>query len=270
MPRVLILGGTTEARALAGRLAPAVAGSTASATVITSLAGRTSSPLLPAGEVRIGGFGGPSGLAAYLRSSSIDVVVDATHPFAAQISTNAAMATAEAGVPLIVLRRPGWTEGPGDAWHRVPDLAEAAALLARLDASGFEPGRPAPSLGRSALSAPGPLRVFLTTGRQGIGAFAEIDAWFLARSVEPPTPPMPTRLEVLLDRGPFTLDGERRLLTDHHIDVLVTKDSGGPGAKLTAARERGIPVVMIDRPPTPDGALTVASVEEAVDRISGQ
>ncbi|MFG1988435.1 cobalt-precorrin-6A reductase [Actinoplanes sp. NPDC048988] len=213
--------------------------------VITSLAGRTSAPLLPPGEVRIGGFGGVAGLAGYLRTSRIDVLVDATHPFAAGISANAAAAAAATGVPLIALRRPGWAESPGDEWHRVPDLPGAAALL--------------PRLGR---------RVFLTTGRQGIAAFADVDAWFLARSVEPPAPPMPARLEVLLDRGPFTLDGERRILAGHAIDVLVTKDSGGPGAKLAAARERGIPVVMVDRPPLPAGVVAATSVEEVADRIT--
>ena len=230
--RVLILGGTTEARALAGLL-PHL-------TVITSLAGRTSTPLRPAGEVRIGGFGGADGLAAYLRDQRIDVLVDATHPFAARMSHHAAAAAASTGVPLLVLRRPGWTATAGDDWHRVPDLPRAAALL--------------PHLGR---------RVFLTTGRQGIAAFAEVDAWFLARSVEPPAAPMPRRLEVLLDRGPFTPDGERRLLAEHRIDVLVTKDSGGPDAKLVAARERGIPVVMVDRPPVPPAAATVTTAAEA-------
>ncbi|MBL7253864.1 cobalt-precorrin-6A reductase [Paractinoplanes lichenicola] len=235
--RVLILGGTSEARALAAAL-PGM-------TVISSLAGRTSSPLLPAGSVRIGGFGGASGLADYLRTERIDVLVDATHPFAARISAHAAAAAVLVGLPLIVLRRPGWTEQDGDVWHRVRDLDEAAILL--------------PRLGR---------RVFLTTGRQGIAAFAEVDAWFLARSVEPPAPPMPERLEVLLDRGPFTLEGERRLLAAHRIDVLVTKDSGGPDAKLAAARERGIPVVMVNRPVTPATAHEVPTVAAAVAAIS--
>ncbi|MEV4344571.1 cobalt-precorrin-6A reductase [Actinoplanes sp. NPDC049596] len=251
MPRVLILGGTTEARRLATALHtptpsphPSPRPASCAFSVITSLAGRTSSPLLPPGEVRIGGFGGPEGLAAYLRAERIDVLVDATHPFAAGMSANAAAAATALGLPLIALRRPGWHEAPGDDWHRVPDLPSAAALL--------------PHLGR---------RVFLTTGRQGIAAFAAVDAWFLARSVEPPTPPMPARLEVLLDRGPFTLDGERRLLADHHIDVLVTKDSGGPAAKLTAARERGLPVVMIDRPPLGPGVVTAASIEEVVAHL---
>lgn len=233
--RVLVLGGTAEARELASRLP-----------VISSLAGRTTDPRRPAGEVRIGGFGGPDGLAAYLREERIDVLVDATHPFAARISANAAAAALATGVPLVVLRRPGWTAGPGDDWHRVPDLASAAAAL--------------PELGE---------RVFLTTGRQGIGAFAGLDeCWFLARSVEPPAAPLPRRLEVLLDRGPFTLDGERELFRNHRIDVLVSKDSGGPAAKLDAARERGVPVLLIDRPASPHTATTVSTVDEAMDLLA--
>jgi precorrin-6A/cobalt-precorrin-6A reductase len=255
---VLNLGGTTEGRALAAALAePAPRGrrggrlgarlhapgpARPALRVISSLAGRTREPLLPAGEVRIGGFGGIDGLIEYLRAQRVDVLVDATHPFAEQISANAAAAAAITGRPLLVLRRPGWTEQPGDDWHRVPSLEAAATLL--------------PRLGR---------RVFLTTGRQGLAAFGPADdCWFLARSVEPPSPPMPTHLEVLLDRGPFTVDGELRLLREHRIDVLVSKDSGGPDAKLVAARERGIPVVLIDRPAPPAAVATAASVEEAV------
>lgn len=231
--RVLILGGTAEARTLAGALT--------GMTVISSLAGRTTAPRLPAGEVRIGGFGGAAGLAGYLTGQRIDALVDATHPFAAQISAHAATAAGATGVPLLVLRRPAWQAGPGDDWHRVPDLAAAATQL--------------PRLGR---------RVFLTTGRQGIAAFAGLDeCWFLARSVEPPAPPVPRSLEVLLDRGPFTLDSERRLLREHQIDVLVSKDSGGPAPKLTAAREHAIPVLLIDRPPTPPAAATAGTVDEA-------
>jgi precorrin-6A/cobalt-precorrin-6A reductase len=230
--RVLILGGTTEGRALATALTGSY--------VISSLAGRTSAPLLPPGEVRIGGFGGAAGLAAYLREQRIDALVDATHPFAATMSGHATAAAAATGVPLLVLRRPGWTEAPGDRWFRVPSLALAATNL--------------PQIGH---------RVFLTTGRQSIAAFAAVDeCWFLARSVEPPAPPMPGRLETLLDRGPFTLEGERRLLAEHRIDVLVSKDSGGAAAKLTAAREAGLPVVLIDRPPAP-AAPTVATVDAA-------
>ncbi len=237
--RILILGGTAEARALAGALDDR--------TVITSLAGRTTSPLRPAGELRIGGFGGADGLAGYLREQRIDVLVDATHPFAERISANAAAASGATGVPLLVLRRPGWLEEAGDDWRRVPSLEAAASVL--------------PGLGR---------RVFLTTGRQGIAAFAPVDeCWFLTRSVEPPEAPMPERLEVLLDRGPFTLDGELRLLREHRIDVLVSKDSGGPAAKLAAARQRGIPVVLVDRPPTVPATKTVTTVPEAVAWLRG-
>jgi precorrin-6A/cobalt-precorrin-6A reductase len=222
--RVLILGGTTEGR----ELAAACAGLPGIATV-SSLAGRTRDPLRPHGELRIGGFGGASGLAAYLRAEGIGAVVDATHPFAATMTRHAVAATADAGVPFLLLRRPGWSEQPGDDWHRVGSIEAAAGLL--------------PSLGE---------RVFLTTGRQEISAFAHLDrCWFLARSVETPDPPMPRRISVLLDRGPFTKEGETDLLTEHRIDVLVTKDSGGAAAKLTAARTVGVPVVMIDRPATP-------------------
>jgi precorrin-6A/cobalt-precorrin-6A reductase len=238
-PLTLILGGTTEARALAVALT--------GRPVITSLAGRTSAPLLPPGEVRIGGFGGADGLAAFLRTRRIGALVDATHPFAATISANASSAAAATGVPLLVLRRPGFHPADGDDWRRVPSLEQAAALL--------------PQLGE---------RVFLTTGRQGLAAFAAVDAcWFLLRCVEPPTPPAPRHLSVLLARGPFPLDDEVRLLRSHHIDVLVTKDSGGSPAKLVAAREHGIPVVMIDRPPlVPSAAArpvaSAGSVAEAV------
>ncbi|MEU4556900.1 cobalt-precorrin-6A reductase [Actinoplanes sp. NPDC023936] len=221
--RILLLGGTADARRLATLLTEA------GHHVVSSLAGRTRDPLLPAGAVRIGGFGGVDGLAAYLRDKRIDVLIDATHPFAATMSEHAAAACGALRVPRLVVDRPGWTASPGDVWHRVASLGDAAALL--------------PRLGR---------RVFLTTGRQGIAAFADLDeCWFLARSVEPPGAVAPQRLEVLLDRGPFTVDGERRLMAGHRIDVLVTKDSGGPDAKLVAARELGIPVLMVNRPPAP-------------------
>ncbi|MFD5766981.1 cobalt-precorrin-6A reductase [Streptomyces sp. NPDC127049] len=232
---VLILGGTTEARALAGLLHPGTR-------VTSSLAGRVAEPRLPAGEVRIGGFGGPDGLAAWLHEHAVDAVIDATHPFAERISFNAARAAATAHVPLLALRRPGWVPGPGDDWRDVGSLEEAAHAL-----DGFG-------------------RVFLTTGRLGLAVFAERPEWFLVRSVDAPDAPMPARTEVLLDRGPFTLDGERELIARHRIDVLVTKDSGGAATapKLTAAREAGIPVVVVRRPPVPEGVPTVATPEEAV------
>jgi precorrin-6A/cobalt-precorrin-6A reductase len=235
---VLILGGTGEAR----QLAQCCAGAPGIETV-SSLAGLVTAPLRPAGELRTGGFGGADGLADYLRAERIAAVVDATHPFATTISASAVAATTSAGTPLLVLRRAGWTERPGDRWRRVPDLATAAALL--------------PGLGS---------RVLLTTGRTGLACFAGVrGAWFLARSVEPPTPPLPPSLTILLDRGPFTVPGERALLAEHDIDVVVTKDSGGTAAaaKLTAARERAIPVVMVDRPPAPPGAHRVDTVAAA-------
>jgi precorrin-6A/cobalt-precorrin-6A reductase len=200
--------------------------------VISSLAGRVRNPVLPAGQVRIGGFGGPTGLGDYLRAERVDAVVDATHPFASAMTASAVTASAETGVPLVVLRRPGWTQGPGDRWHWVDSLDEAAAVL--------------PYVGT---------RVFLTTGRSGLAAFAGLDElWFLIRAVDPPEPPMPRRSEIVLGRGPFDVAGERELIRHHAIDVLVTKDSGGPmtSAKLDAARERGIPVIVQRRPALPD------------------
>ncbi|MER5201702.1 cobalt-precorrin-6A reductase [Streptomyces sp. NPDC002825] len=234
---VLILGGTTEARALAGLLH----GETG-VRVTSSLAGRVASPRLPAGEVRIGGFGGVEGLAAWLREHAVDAVIDATHPFAERISFNAAGAAATAHVPLLALRRPGWVPVDGDDWHPVASLEEAAGAL---DGLGD--------------------RVFLTTGRMGLAAFADCPQWFLVRSVDAPDTPVPARTELLLDRGPFTLAGERELLARHRIDVVVTKDSGGAATspKLTAAREAGLPVVVVRRPPVPEGVPTAATPEEA-------
>jgi precorrin-6A/cobalt-precorrin-6A reductase len=224
---ILVLGGTGEARALAARV-PA----------ISSLAGRVSAPRLPVGEVRIGGFGGVDGLVQWLRDNRVDAVVDATHPFARQITANAFEACARVGVPFLILRRPGFT--PEDGWRWVDSVAEAARDL---------PGS----------------RVFLTTGRQDLGEFAACSQWFLARMVEPPEPPLPQRIEVLLSRGPFTVDGELELMRSREIDVLVTKDSGGSmtSAKLEAARQLGVPVVIVRRPPLPP-AETVADVEAAV------
>ncbi|WP_310724106.1 cobalt-precorrin-6A reductase [Streptomyces sp. N2A] len=237
---VLILGGTTEARRLAAALAaePALR-------VTSSLAGRVAAPRLPDGEVRIGGFGGPDGLARWLREHAVDALIDATHPFAGTVSFNAAQAAATAHVPLLALRRPGWVPGPDDTWHQVASLEQAATLL--------------PTLGS---------RIFLTTGRMGLAHFSRLtDLWFLVRSVDAPEPPHPPRMEVLLDRGPFTLEGERELLHTHRIDVLVTKDSGAAATapKLTAAREAGIPVVVVRRPPTPGGIPEVATPVEAAE-----
>jgi precorrin-6A/cobalt-precorrin-6A reductase len=236
-PALLLLGGTAEARELAAALVAR------GVPVTTSLAGRVQRPRLPQGQVRIGGFGGPDALATWLEEHGIAAVVDATHPFAERISASAARAAAAAGVDLLRLERPGWTERPGDRWHWVDDLDEAAARI--------------PQLGR---------RVLLTTGRQGLAAFAQTDgAWFLIRCVDPPDPPLPPHSEVLLDRGPYTLPSELNLIDEHAIDVIATKDSGGPHtvAKLDAARERNLPVVVVRRPARPD-VPTVADVDAAL------
>ena len=241
-PHILILGGTTEARELAAELVarPGVR-------VTTSLAGRVSRPGVLAGDVRIGGFGGAEGLAEWLREHRVDAVVDATHPFAESITANAAQAGAATGLPVVVLRRPGWQPVPGDRWHTVASLDEAAEAL--------------PGLGR---------RVLLTTGRLGLAAFAHLPRLhFVVRSVEPPEPPIPSDAEVLLARGPFTVADEAALLREHRIDVVVTKDSGGAAtaAKLTAAREAGVPVVVVRRPGLPDGVSAVPDAAGVLERL---
>lgn len=235
MLTLLILGGTSEARELAAAIAPRDG-----VHLVSTLAGRVSDPRLPAGEVRIGGFGGVDGLASWLRSHDVSAIIDATHPFAARISASAASAAQLVGVPLLMLRRSGWSPVPGDNWHWVTSLDEAAHSL--------PPGR-----------------VFLTTGRQGLLFFADSDRWFLIRCVDPPPPPLPAHHRLLLARGPYTVDGELTLMRDHRIDVLVTKDSGGPytAAKLTAARTLGLPVIIVRRPTPPD-VPTVATVAEAL------
>lgn len=241
---LLLLGGTAEARAVAADLA-----TDARLDVVSSLAGRVVRPALPAGRVRIGGFGGPDGLADWLREHRVGAVVDATHPFAAKISASAVQACARQGVPLLRLQRPPWTERPGDVWHRAPTPVDAAALLASLGG-----------------------RVMLTTGRQGLDVFVHEPAlWFLARCVDPPTHPLPANVELLLSRGPYTLDGELALMLGHRIDLLVTKDSGGvlTEAKLDAARRLALPVVVVDRPPRP-AAATVERVEDAVAWVRDQ
>jgi precorrin-6A/cobalt-precorrin-6A reductase len=241
-PHVLILGGTTEARELA-----AVLTARPGFRVTTSFAGRVTRPGAVTGDVRTGGFGGAEGLAAWLREHRVDALVDATHPFAESITENAARAAAAAGVPGVVLRRPGWRPGPEDRWHPVTSLDAAADLLSRL-------GR----------------RVFLTTGRLGLAAFAHLaDLHFVVRSVELPEPPMPPHTEVVLARGPFTVADESALLSAHCVDVLVTKDSGGAAtaAKLTAARELALPVVVVRRPPLPDGVTAVPDVAGVLQRL---
>ena len=213
---VLVLGGTREARELAARLVAD------GVEVVTSLAGRTEAPLLPPGDVRIGGFGGPEGLARWLQEHGVERVVDATHPFAERISASARAACSAAGVPLETVERAGYEERTDDDWRWVDSLAEAARA-----ARGH--------------------RVLLTTGRLGLDAFAGVDAWFLVRCITAPETPLPPG-ELLLERGPFDLDGELDLIDRYNIDMVITKDSGGPAPKLEAARRRGLPVVIVRRP----------------------
>jgi precorrin-6A/cobalt-precorrin-6A reductase len=211
--------------------------------VISSLAGRTLEARLPAGQVRQGGFGGVDGLISWLTQHQIDAVVDATHPFAATMTTHATTACHQLSLPLLVLRRPTWTPTPDDRWHYTPTPTTAAHLL--------------PSLGT---------RAFLTTGRQGLPAFAEAGVWMLARCVDLPEP-VPSWCEVVLDRGPYKVEDELELMRKWRIDVLVTKDSGGDmtSAKLTAARELGIPVVIIERPPLPAGVTVVSRADQVAE-----
>ncbi len=204
---------------------------------MSALAGRVREPVLPVGEVRIGGFGGAQRLREWLHANGIDAVVDATHPFAARMSANAAAACAAAGVAHLVLARPPW---PREShWRSVASVADAVPIVGE--------------------------RVFLTIGRQGVGAFERSPAWFLIRSIDPPTAPLPAHHELLLARGPFTVDDEAQLIARHRIDTLVTKNSGGPQtvAKLAAARAAGIAVVVVERPPLPPGAQVVDTVAAA-------
>jgi precorrin-6A/cobalt-precorrin-6A reductase len=232
--RILLLGGTSEARALAARLHPDI-------DVISSLAGRVPDPALPVGEVRIGGFGGVEGMRRWLSETAVDAVVDATHPYAATITAHAAAVCDELELPHLMLARPAWP--PGDAIV-VGNDAEAAKTVAAEHYS----------------------RVFLTTGRSGTRAFADLDAWFLVRAVTAPdAETLPRRHQIMLSRGPYHYDDELALLRDHRIDALVTKNSGGAMTrpKLDAAAALGIPVVMVKRPPLPSGVTTVATVDEA-------
>lgn len=228
-----------EARQLAGRLAVR-----AGVTVTLSLAGRTAAPASQPVPVRIGGFGGAQGLADYLRDEKIDALVDATHPYAATISTNAATAASRAGVALVALRRPGWTPVMGDRWTEVGHVADAVQALG--DA---------------------PQRVFLTLGRKEIAPFeAAPQHRYLVRSVDPVVPPLEVPHAVYITaRGPFAEAGERALLEQHGIEVIVAKNSGGAAThgKIAAARALGLPVIMLRRPPLPE-VMAVETVDEAL------
>jgi precorrin-6A/cobalt-precorrin-6A reductase len=243
--KLLILGGTGEAVALA-RAAAARFGDAVSVT--TALAGRTRRPGPIPGQVRIGGFGGAAGLAAYLAETAIDRLIDATHPFAADISAHARLACEQTLVPRLMLLRPPWRRHPLDRWIEVDSMAAAAELVVRL-------GR----------------RAWLTVGAQAIPAFAPVtDVRFLVRLVDPPREPLPLRFhEIVLGRGPFSLAEERHLLQRHGIEVLVCKASGGAAteAKLAAARELSLPVIMVRRPPPEPGA-SVDTVEAALDWLA--
>lgn len=226
--RILILGGTGEASALARALA-----GRNDLSVMLSLAGRTAAPKAEPVPTRSGGFGGAEGLAQYLQSEGIDRLIDATHPFAARISANAARAAALAGVPLLAIRRPAWSPEPGDVWTEVAGVPAAAAAL------GTEPRR-----------------VFLTVGRQEAGAFAAAPQHaYWARTVEPLGDVLPVpRLTAIEARGPFDADAEAALMREAGIEIVVSKNSGGAATygKIAAARALAIPVIMVRRPDKPD------------------
>ena len=226
-PNILLLGGTTEARALAHLLAAR------GLTATFGLAGRTAMPKAQPLPTRIGGFGGVEGLVAYLRAQGISHLVDATHPFAATMSAHAVEAARTAGVAHAALTRPPWRPMPGDRWTPVPDIAAAVDAL-------DGPSR----------------RIMLALGRMHVERFAvRPQHHYLLRFVDAPAdaPPLPDH-SLIVDRGPFTVDGDRRLMEDRGIDLVVCKNAGGAGAaaKLAAARALDLPVVMIDRPPVPD------------------
>ena len=247
---ILILGGTSEARELAEHLVENPRFSQCA--VVSSLAGRVSHPRLPQGEVRIGGFGGVPGLGKWVEDHHVVTLIDCTHPFAEHISATAHEVSRQRHLPLLSVHRPAWQEEPGDQWIHVPTMDAAANRL-----HGFQ-------------------RAFLTIGRQQLAAFSAVDPHCLIRCVEPPAPPLPHSHEIILDRGPFTVEGERALLERARCDVLVTKNSGGAATygKIQAAREQGLPVIMVDRPvpqrPSPyhlDVETTAAAIEQLQEII---
>lgn len=236
--RVLLLGGTTEANQLARAL------SGAGVDAVYSYAGRTAAPPAQPIATRSGGFGGIEGLSAYLKADAITHVIDATHPFAAQMGANAAAACATTGTPLLRLERPAWVAGPGDAWTHVPDVEAAAEALPNKQTV-----------------------VFLAIGRQRLEVFArQPQHRYLLRLVDPPEAPLPLPDAVaIIARGPFDEAADRALMQAHGVQVVVAKNAGGQGAeaKLAAARALGIPLILIDRPRRP-AVETVATPEEAL------
>lgn len=236
--KLLLLGGTTEASTLATWLADRP-----EFQPLLSFAGTTRAPRPPPIPYRVGGFGGAQGLASFLRHGAYKLMIDATHPFAAQMKRNAAQAAALAGIPLLAVHRPGWHEAPGDIWHHVPDMAQAARAL-----------------------GPTPRRVLLTIGQKDLFVFHSAP-WhhYVIRSVDPPdADSLPPHAEVIAARGPFRLEDELALLRGTEISVLVTKNSGGTAtaAKLEAARICGVDVVMIDRPEPQTGVDTVENATQ--------
>jgi precorrin-6A/cobalt-precorrin-6A reductase len=238
--RVLIIGGTRDARLLATALIAA------GFEPVTSMAGVTREPALPQGTVRIGGFGGHEGIAAFLAEARIVAVIDAAHPFAVRISDSASRAAAAVSLPYLHLDRPAWIAGAQDRWLAVETAAQAAAALA--------PGA----------------RVLLTVGRRGLqDFFGRDDVTGIVRMIEPLGAPLPSGWTLLEARPPFAVEDEVALMRREAISVLVTKNSGGSAdAKLAAARLLGLPVVMIARPPKP-AAVRASSVEEAVAWLRG-
>ena len=241
--RVLILGGTGEAVGLARLLE-----SQPEFDVVTSLAGRTRRPVVGPGRVRTGGFGGVAGLSAWLEAEGANAVVDATHPFAATISRHARLACDALGMPRIQLWRPAWSPVEGDAWTSATSLEAAARAVigARLPAKDC---------------------VFLSTGARDLEAFGRLRTTrFLVRLVDTPPVPLPlANFALIVDRGPFTVENERALFVEHGVELLVSKNSGGTAtyAKLAAARELGVPVIMVDRP-DPEAGDKVETADEAL------
>jgi precorrin-6A/cobalt-precorrin-6A reductase len=239
MPRILILGGTTEGRMLGERLAKR-----GDLDVTLSLAGRTASPVPHAVPVRVGGFGGAAGLADYLAKERIDVLIDATHPYATIISESAAAAARSTGVRFVALRRAPWTAGAGDRWIEVDNTGAAVRAIGKERRS-----------------------VFVALGRNELAAFAGAPQHrYLVRSVDPVDPPLPLPdVTYITARGPFCEADDRALMTAHSIEVVIAKNSGGPAAygKIAAARALGIEVILVRRPPAPPGPA-VESVDAAL------